>query len=207
MEGELSGEGETTLYADILEGLELETGDLICTESGTGEILVGEFWRFLGRLLPGAVDHVVVYLGPDGLCVEAGPRGVNTFRFEVDAWDAKTMIPQRGPYVDRLIGAAYPLFGRGFAKPEETAIRVAVRDFCLAQAQHNKPYNFNFLDSTTTDAFYCSQLPYCAYLPHGIDLNTGVGVPELPGSEAIIFPQEIWSGCHHQAVNLVRQRG
>jgi hypothetical protein len=195
-------DGEITIYSAILEGLELETGDLICTESGTGDILVGEFWRFLGRLLPGEVDHVIVYLGPDGLCVEAGPRGVITFWFDDGVWTANAMIPQRGPYVDRLVGVAYPLFGRGLSKSKEKAIRLAVRNFCLEQARLNKPYNFNFLDSATTAAFYCSQLPYCAYLPHGIDLNTGIGVPELPGSETIIFPQEIWSGCQHQSINL-----
>ena len=55
----------------------------------------------------------------------------------------------------------------------------------------------NFLDSDTEEAFYCSQLLYRAYLPHGINLNTGMDVPNIPGTDSIIHPQEIWSGCAH----------
>lgn len=44
---------------------------------------------------------------------------------------------------------------------------------------------------------YCSQLAYLACLKHDIDLNTGVGVPKLPFSDRIVFPQEIWEGYHH----------
>jgi hypothetical protein len=74
--------------------------------------------------------------------------------------------------------------------------RDSVGSYCLAQA--GKPYNLNFFDPDTEDGFYCSQLPYLAYLPHGIDLNTGMGVPDVPGTSRIVFPQEIWSGCSHR---------
>ena len=88
------------------------------------------------------------------------------------------------------------------SEEEEAQIRSSVADYCLAQAAANKPYNLNFLDSQTEDAFYCSQLAYKAYLPHGIDLNSGQGVPNVKGTSRIIFPQEIWSGCiHRRAMN------
>ena len=183
------------VYSEVLEGLTLQTGDLICTTSGIPEILVGEFWRFLGRLVPGEIDHIVVYLGPDGLCVEAGPKGVNLFNFPKGRWDGQAMRSQRGPYVDTLIGIAYPMANRVLTSDEEDNIRVQVRQFCLEQARLNKPYNMNYLNPDTDDAFYCSQLPYRAYQMHGINLNTGLALPNLIGSDKIVFPQEIWASC------------
>ena len=191
---------QSGVYSESLHGLAITSGDLICTTSGVDDILVGEFWRFLGRLVPGEVDHVIVYLGPDGLCVEAGPRGVNLFVFFDGEWVSKKMIEQRGPYVDRLVGIAYPLAGRGFSSGMEHSIREQMRNFCLSQAKKKKPYNLNFFNPDTEDAFYCSQLPYQAYIQHGINLNTGLGLPDLIGSEAIIFPQEIWASCVHKSV-------
>lgn len=185
-----------------LDGLILRTGDLICTSNGKEDMPVGEFWRLLGRLLPGEVDHVIVYLGPEGVCVEAGARGVNLFRLPGNTWDAPAMVEQRGPYVDTLVGVAYPLEGRNLSAAEEDAIRIQVRRFCLKQARLKKPYNLNFLNPNTERAFYCSQLPYRAYLPHGINLNTGAGIPDLLDSERIVFPQEIWAGSVHRKVNI-----
>ena len=62
-----------------IEGLAIQTGDIICTSNGKPDILPGEFWRLVGRLVPGDVDHVMMYVGPEGRCVEAGSRGVITF--------------------------------------------------------------------------------------------------------------------------------
>src|SRR5512143_1844624 len=62
-----------------IEGLTLQTGDILCTMNGKPDILPGEFWRLVGRLVPGDVDHVVIYTGPAGRSVEAGSRGVITF--------------------------------------------------------------------------------------------------------------------------------
>ena len=67
-----------------IEGITLQTGDVICTMNGKPDILPGEFWRLVGRLVPGDVDHVAIYLGPDGRCIEAGTRGVITF--DVPRW-------------------------------------------------------------------------------------------------------------------------
>ena len=167
-----------------------------------GEVLAGQFWRLLGRLVPGRVDHIVVYVGPGGRCVESAMLGVVTFEFPDAEWDAQAMASQRGGLLDTLVGVAYPLAGRGLLEAQERAIRLAVARFCLEQAQQRKPYNLNFLDPLTDQAFYCSQLAFCAYLPHGIDLNTGLGVPNLKGSERIIYPQEIWEGCVHQEAPL-----
>jgi hypothetical protein len=178
-----------------LNGLPLRTGDIICTNDGEVELLPGDFWRLLGRLVPGKVGHVAVYVGPGGSCVEAGARGVTRYEIPGETWDPPAMYEQRGRFQDRFYGVAYPLEGLGLSQAEEDHIRGDVAAFCLAQAEARRPYNINFLNPYTEEAFYCSQLPYLAYLRHGIDLNTGLGVPNLIGTEGIVFPQEIWSGC------------
>jgi hypothetical protein len=179
-----------------INGVPLQTGDIICTTDGGRPVIAGEFWRLLGKLVPGEVDHIAVYVGPGGRCVEAGIRGVSIFE-ATDPWDSEAMFSQRLFY-DQFHGVAYPLQGRDLSALAETDIREKVAAFCLVQAQANKPYNINFLNSQTQDAFYCSQLAYLAYLPHGIDLNTGLSVPNLAGTENIVYPQEIWAGCAHR---------
>jgi hypothetical protein len=186
------------IYENSLHGLSFKTGDIICTTDVNLEIEAGEFWRFLGRILPGEVDHVAIYVGPDGRCVEAGARGVVTFDLDGDTWNSRTMIQQRGRIFDQFYGVAYPLAGRGLSTDQEQRIREGVAAYCLLQAQTKKPYNLNFLDADTEMAFYCSQLAYKAYLAHGINLNSGRGVPNLPGTSEIVFTQEVWSACHHR---------
>lgn len=176
-------------------GLPVRTSDLICTTDGGDSIIAGQFWRLIGKLIPGDVNHVVIYVGPEGRCVEAGAKGcVITFEAKNRKWNAFEMEPQRS-LIDTLYGVAYPLRDKIFSEDAEAKIRKRVADHCLAQAEARKPYNFNFFDSQTDDAFYCSQLAYKAYLRHDIDLNTGKGVPNIPGTDSVIFPQEIWSGC------------
>lgn len=182
------------IYSHTLNNLTVKTGDLICTTSGSSEILPGQFWRFLGRLVPGEIDHIALYLGPSGRCIEAGAGGVLTFTVPGDTWDSIHMVEQRAGYVDELVGVVDLLAGRGYSAQQEAAIRQSVAAYCLAQAAAHKPYNMNFFNPETEEAFYCSQLAYKAYQPHGIDLNTEKGVPNLPGSQKIVFPQEIWSG-------------
>ena len=186
------------VYSTTLQGITVQSGDIICTKDGNTEIPPGEFWRFIGRLLPGDVDHIVIYIGPGGRCVEAGGLGVITFAFENGIWDGTRMLSQRGMLVDTLFGVAYPLRRRGYSPAEEKRIRLEVANFCLAQV--GKPYNLNFLNPDAEDSYYCSQLAYRAYLPHQINLNTGRMMPKLPATEAIIFPQEIWDVCEHQQV-------
>ena len=184
------------IYTHQINGLSLKTGDIICTMNGKPEVLPGEFWRLVGRLVPGDVDHVVIYLGPDGRCIEAGALGVVAFNVHNGEWDSDHTMPERGHLVDTFYGVAYPLEGRGLSVEMEEEIREDVAAFCLAQV--GKPYNLNFLNSDTDDAFYCSQLAYRAYLRCGINLNTGLAMESLPGTNWIIYPQEIWSGCIHR---------
>jgi hypothetical protein len=180
-----------------IEGIPVQTGDLICTMNGKPDILPGEFWRLIGRLVPGDVDHVAVYLGPNGRCVEAGARGVITFEVPGSYWDTERMARQRGLLFDTFYGVASPLDGLAIPEEEDVELRSRVAQYCLAQV--GKPYNLNFLNAETEDAFYCSQLAYKAYQEIGIDLNTGLAMEQIPGTNAIIYPQEIWNGCSHRS--------
>jgi hypothetical protein len=178
-----------------ISGLSVQTGDILCMAfDGDDVINPGDYWRILGMLIPGEVDHVAVYVGPGGLCVEVSARGVYTFNLEDNEWAPEKMFKHRGVFKDHLIGAAFPLHGVDVTRDREEQIRQNVAEYCLAQAEANKPYNINLFNPDREDAFYCSQLAYKAYLPHGINLNTGQGVPNLPGTDKIIFPQEIWQG-------------
>jgi cell wall-associated NlpC family hydrolase len=187
------------IYTYQIEGITLQTGDIICTMNGKSDILPGEFWRLIGRLMPGDVDHVAIYLGPNGSCIEAGGRGVITFDVPRGNWDTERMALQRGLLFDTFYGVAAPLDGLAAAVDEEHKMRMMVAAYCLAQI--GKPYNLNFLNAETEESFYCSQLAYKAYQQLGIDLNTGLAMEQLPGTNGIIYPQEIWSGFSHRAVN------
>lgn len=181
-----------------IDGLPVQTGDLICTTTGGRSVFAGLLWRTFGMVIPGPVDHIAVYVGPGGRCVEAGAKlRVATFEVPGNTWDDLKMADTRGPLFDTLYGIAYPLAGRSLSRDEETRIRREVARYCLRQAEAGKPYNVMFLDSMTDKAFYCSQLAYKAYLEQGIDLHTGQGVPKIPGTGSIIFPQELWAGCTH----------
>lgn len=189
------------IYTYQINGLTVQTGDVVCTMNGKPDILPGEFWRLVGRLVPGDVDHVAMYLGPEGRCIESGAKGVVTFDVKEGRWVAEKMMRQRGPLVDTFYGVAYPLAERRVSPELEEQIRKDVAAFALAQV--GKPYNLNFLSANTDDAFYCSQLIYRAYLRCGIDLNTGLAMEGLPGTNMIIYPQEIWSGCIHRMTETV----
>lgn len=182
--------GNAMIYTTEINGLQLKTGDILCCTDGKPDILPGEFWRLLGRIVPGDVDHIAIYLGPEGRCVEAGALGVITFVVENGVWDSVKMMERRGLLVDSLYGVVAPLEAMGLAPEEENRIRADIAAYCLAQV--GKPYNLNFLDPDIETAFYCSQLAYKAYLRHGINLNAGMGVDAIPGTERAVYPQEIW---------------
>jgi cell wall-associated NlpC family hydrolase len=186
------------IYSYQIEGIPVQTGDIICTMNGKPDILPGEFWRFIGRLVPGDVDHVAIYLGPNGRCVEAGGRGVITFDVPRGHWNTEQMALQRGLLFDSFYGIASPLDMLEIAEEEEHELRTTIAAYCRAQI--GKPYNLNFLNADTEESFYCSQLAYKAYQQIGIDLNTGLSLEQLPGTNAIIYPQEIWNGFSHRAV-------
>ncbi len=184
------------IYHYKINGIPVQSGDIICTTDGKPDLLPGEFWRMIGRLLPGDVDHIVIYTGPDGRFVEAGGRGVSSFEMPGGLWASERLLRERATLVDTFYGVVSPLKILKPSTAEERRMREEIVDYCLAQI--GKPYNLNFLDPEREDAFYCSQLAYKAYQRHGISLNTGRGMPDLLGSEKIIFPQEIWDGFYHR---------
>ena len=181
-----------------MSGLLVRTGDILCLADAGPVILDGQFWRYLGHLIPCEVSHVALYVGPQGRCVEAGARGkVIAFNITDHAWDALNMRDQRGDMVDALYGVACPAEGRGLTESREQEVRENVARYCLDQAAAGMPYNLDFFNPDTEDAFYCSQLAYLAYLKNGIDLNTKMGIHHIPRTSSIIFPQELWNGCVH----------
>ncbi|MFH2104159.1 MAG: YiiX/YebB-like N1pC/P60 family cysteine hydrolase [Chloroflexota bacterium] len=183
------------VYTYEIEGLPLRTGDIICTMNGKPDILPGQFWLLVGRLVPGDVDHIGIYLGPDGRCVESGALGVVTYEVEAGHWNTEQMARQRGLLFDMFYGIAYPLDGMDLSEENEYHMRTAIAAYCLAQV--GKPYNLNFLNPEKEESFYCSQLAYKAYQQVGINLNTGLAMEQLPGTNMIVYPQEIWGGCRH----------
>jgi permuted papain-like amidase YaeF/Yiix C92 family enzyme len=184
------------IYTYQIEGIALQTGDIICTMNGKLDILPGEFWRLVGRLVPGDVDHVALYLGPKGRCIEAGARGVISFDIPNGIWNTERMAFQRGLLFDTFYGVASPIDSLQISENEEIEIRSQMAAYCLTQI--GKPYNLNFLNPETDEAFYCSQLAYKAYQQIDIDLNTGLAMEQLPGTNGIIYPQEIWNGFPHR---------
>jgi Permuted papain-like amidase enzyme, YaeF/YiiX, C92 family len=190
----------TMIYTYQINGMPVQTGDIICTMNGKPNILPGEFWRMVGRLVPGDVDHVAIYLGPDGCCAEAGARGVITFDVLNGVWDTERMARQRGLLFDTFYGIVSPLDVLGYSDEDEVNMRTAIAQYIRAQV--GKPYNLNFFNPETEEAFYCSQLIYKAYQSIGIDMNTGLAMEQLPGTNQIIYPQEIWEGFSHRKLNL-----
>jgi len=184
------------IYTYQIEGIPVQTADIICTMNGKPDILPGEFWRFIGRLVPGDVDHVAIYLGPNGRCIEAGARGVITFDVPGGHWNTERMALQRGLLFDTFYGVVSPIDGLPLSEDEEVELRSRIAAYCLAQI--GKPYNLNFLKAESEEAFYCSQLAYKAYQKIGIDLNTGLAMEQIPGTNGIIYPQEIWNGFNHR---------
>jgi uncharacterized protein YycO len=186
------------IHTYTLHGTALRTGDLICTSDGNQHILFSQAYELLGLAIPGPIDHIAFYTGPGPRCVEAGPFGVREFAIVGPGWDSEAMFAQR-LIADTIYGIADPTAGRVDGQREERA-RIAAAAFCLEQAAARKPYNINFFDSQTEDRFYCSQLIYLAYLRQGIDLNSGAGVPDLPGAGSVIFPTEIWHACRQTRI-------
>lgn len=188
-----------TLHSHTLNGLPLRTGDVLCTFDGRHGTLFARLWRLMGLLIPGEIDHCVIYVGPEGRYVESTARGVILFDMPGDTWDPLLRARKR-LLVDNLVGIAYPLEGRGFNPSEEAEIRRGVAAYCLDKAARNAPFNYNIFNPYTDGAFYCSQLVYRAYLTHGVDLNTNQGVPSTPILDKVVFPQEIWNACVHRRV-------
>ena len=181
-----------------VDGLWLTTGDLICTTAGGQRSVVTQLLRPLEWCMPGPVKHVIVYVGPGGRCVEAGPRGVIAFRLTGHAWSAERMRRERGGLAGCFYGVTYPLCGTTYSRHEQRRIRAAIADYCLRQVAARRPYNWRFWDPEREDAFYCSQLAYKAYQPFEINLNSEQGIPDRTLLRSVVYPQEVWSGCVHR---------
>lgn len=188
------------IYCSVISGLPVQTGDILCTRVGDESLLSGMFWRAFGAFVPGPIDHMALYVGPDGRCVESGPAGVVVFDVLDRTWGAQRMVSERAWLTDTLYGVAYPLAGLGLPPEEEARIRSAVAAYCLAQAEADRPYNFNFLNSHTEKSFYCTHLIYQAYLHSSIDLNSQRHFLGWDGQDGLILPQEIWQACEHRRV-------
>lgn len=174
------------VYDYVINGYPLKSGDIISTKDGNNSIYsLG--YALLGQLVPGKVDHTVIYVGPEGLCVEAGMRGVISFQAE-SQWDSNLMFRNRG-LVDTFFTASSAL-STGKQTTDEQLARAFIRGYILGSV--GKPYNFNFLDPDTEYCVYCSQLAYLAYKKIGIDLNEGTA--GLPGVGNIVFPADILGG-------------
>lgn len=193
------------IYKHTFNGLTVQTGDILCTRDGTDHNWLGRLWNLIGYLVPGRIDHAIVYVGPAGRCVEAGGKGVIEFVMAGKTWDAPSVVDSRLLH-DTLVGIAYPLQGLKLSAQEEERIRSGVAAYCVAQI--GKPYNANFLNTVTDEAFYCSQLIYLAYREFGIDLGVSPVrmVTNPTGSEEtpfLILPTALLDNCSHQ---LVRSR-
>ncbi len=188
------------VFTYLIAGLPVHTGDILCTTVGDESLLSGLVWRTFGAFVPGPIDHMALYVGPDGRCVESGPAGVVVYDASDRTWGAQRMAKERAWLTDTLYGVAYPLAGRGLAPKDEATVRSAVAAYCLAQAEADRPYNFNFLNSRTEKSFYCTHLIYQAYLHCGIDLNSERHFLGWDGQDGLILPQEIWQACEHRRV-------
>lgn len=174
------------IHEFVVCGRTVQTGDVISTSDGTNSnYSLG--YRLLGKLIPGETDHSILYVGPGGLCVEAGLYGVIAFEAGT-GWDSVEMLAERG-LLDTFRAASSVLGNRGLPPKEEKEIRSFVRAYALGCV--GKPYNINFLDPDNERALYCSQLVYLAYKKVGIDLNVGCSGVAGKWFDRVVFPQEI----------------
>ena len=106
------------IYEYEISGLKLQTGDLICATDGDDADLNGQFWRLLGKLMLGDVEHIVVYVGPGGRCVEAGAKGmVIALDMIGSTWDSRKITEQGGGCsLMRSMGSLIPSRGRDSMK-------------------------------------------------------------------------------------------
>ena len=191
------------IHTHTFNGLTVQTGDILCTRDGTDYNWFGRFWHWVGYLVPGRIDHAILYVGPEGRCIEAGGKGVIEFTMPGQVWHAPEVAELRLLH-DTLIGVAYPLQGLALSAAAEERIRLGVADYCLSQI--GKPYNPIFLNTVTDAAFYCSQLIYLAYREVGVDLGVApvrlitdpAGVKDTP---LLILPTALLENSPHQLVH------
>jgi len=113
------------LFEYELDGIPLQTGDLICTRDGSDTILAGEFWKIIGTLIPGEVDHVAVYLGPKGAASRRDRTACSCSRSRTGV-GCGSMFQKRG-IVDQLHGVAFPLRKRKLGIEATQRMRIRSR--------------------------------------------------------------------------------
>jgi len=165
----------------------IRTGDIIATLNGEAS-LYGQLYRLIGALIPGEPDHLAIYLGPGGLCVEAGPHGVVSFHLHNESWDAGRLFNERG-ILDSLYGVG-DFVSNASDELQSEAVRRSIRHYVIDQV--GKPYNYAFRESSDDTCFYCSQLVVHAAMASGLDLDLSFRPvhPLIP--EGVITPETVW---------------
>ena len=108
------------IFTYQIEGVTVQTGDIICTMNGKPDILPGEFWRLVGRLVPGDVDHVAIYTGPEGRCIESGTHGVIKFTVFDGSGTPNAWRVGAGNYLIRFTGSSLRWMGLGSPRRRST---------------------------------------------------------------------------------------
>ena len=195
------------IHTHTFNGLTVKTGDILCTRNGSHHNWFGRLWYLIGYLVPGRIDHAIMYIGPEGRCIEAGGKGVIEFVMPGKTWDANQEASTR-LLQDTLVAVAYPLKNLKLSAADEERIRTGVATYCLEQL--GKPYNVNFLNTVTEEAFYCSQLIYLAYYEWGVDLGvtpvrmmvkTAEGEADKP---LLVLPTALLENSPHGLVRKMR---
>lgn len=174
------------VFQETIHGRLVTTGDIIFTREGPNSIY-SMGCTALGERPPGEADHCLLYLGPAGLCVEAGINGVITFEAG-GSWNAEQMFMSRG-LVDTFHAASSLLAGRGLGAEQEIAVRAFVRGYALGCV--HKPYNLKLTDLYDEKALYCSQLVYLAYRGAGIELHAAGTVLSGRRPVQLVLPANI----------------
>jgi len=180
-----------------IHGVPVRTGDILCTRDGDSKGLIGAFWKALGSLVPGEIDHCALYIGPGARFIEADARGVSVLSMPGQRWNAQALFHRR-LFVDTFVGVAYPLHGLRIPPRQQGRIRLAVANYCLAQHAAGKPFNFNLLDATNPRRTYCSQLIVEAYRSVGIHLGGERGTRATPMLRHAVLPDSLWRGSPHR---------
>jgi len=186
-----------------IQGVPVLTGDILCTRDGDSKGLIGAFWKALGSVVPGEIDHCALYLGPGTRFIEADARGVSVLSMPGQRWDAEALFHRR-LFVDTFVGVAYPLHGLRIPQRQQGRVRLSIANYCLAQHAAGKAFNFNLLDATNPRRTYCSQLIIEAYRSQGIHLDGRRETRRTSILRHAVLPDALWRGSPHRVAAGVR---
>ncbi len=174
------------VYQETITGRLVTTGDILFTNGGPNSIY-SMGCTAIGERPSEEADHCLIYVGPAGLCVEAGFHGVISFEAG-RTWNTDRMFLSRG-LVDTFHTASSILAGRGLSAEQEREVRIFVRGYALGCVK--KPYNVRLIDLSNENALYCSQLVYLAYRAAGIELHVVSSVQSGGRSVHMVLPSDI----------------